>query len=86
MHDILKAEVDCRKLSSPAQVLSEALLLIVACPHDKCNTPFCPFDKVRKMKREERIDWIRGLSDQELARLTNSCQICVRWMGGGTPA
>jgi hypothetical protein len=64
------------------QVLSQVQHLSVSCPHDNCNPSFCPLHDVRKLTLEERMKWVRALSDEELEYLITYHQICLQWMNG----
>ena len=61
------------------QVLSQSLHLAVACPYDSSNPPFCPLCGVRKLPLEERIQWVRSLSNNDLEYLSAYHQICSHW-------
>ena len=67
------------------QVVSEVEHLSVACPLDNCNTPNCPLHKVRSLLLEEKIKWVRGLSDEDIEYLTTYHQICLQWMNDARP-
>lgn len=62
------------------QLLAEIQHLAVTCPHGDCNPCICPLHGVRKLDTEERIAWVRSLSNGDLEYLTTYHQICLQWM------
>ena len=64
------------------QVLAQIQHLAVTGPDANCNTPDCPLYELRKLAAEERMEWVRSLSDEDLAYMATYHQICLQWMHG----
>ena len=60
------------------QILAQIQHLAATCPHANCDTPACPLFEVRKLATEERIKWVRCLSDEDLRYMATYHQICLQ--------
>jgi len=59
------------------------LQLTLHCPHDQCNPSFCPLHDVRKLTPENRADWVRLLTDEDLKYIETYHEICLHWRALG---
>jgi hypothetical protein len=67
-----------------SRIITDILDLVVACPHDNSNPPFCPLHKVRKLEAGERIKWALQLTDDEMDDITVNHQVCLKCRSSGT--
>ena len=69
--------------SQREKLVSDVLHLSIACPHDYTNPPFCPLQKVREMTVEERIQWCRSLTAEDMKYIATYHQICLQCRSSG---
>ena len=64
------------------QLLEGLLKLCNACPIHDDNPADCPLHAVRTLKPAKRRKWLNGLSDDELAYLTEYHRVCLKVNAG----
>jgi hypothetical protein len=60
------------------RLLTDIQHLTLACPRDNCNPSFCPLHDVRKLAPENRVEWVRALTDDDLEYFATYHQICLQ--------
>ncbi len=60
------------------EMLDNLLSLAVSCPVDHCNPDNCPLHNIRKMDLGQRLEWFRGLTDEELMYLSSYHFVCLK--------
>jgi hypothetical protein len=61
------------------------LALADACPLDQSNPEHCPLHELRKLKMEERLEWLRELNKDDARYLAAYHHVCLT-VRGGTPS
>jgi len=61
-----------------SELRDNILSLAMACPVDHCNPEDCPLFKVRQLELARRLEWFRGLSDDELVYLNVYHYVCMK--------
>jgi len=51
--------------------------LSIACPFDQSNPEGCPLCSIRKKPVKERLEWVKSLSDEELAAIYRYHGTCI---------
>jgi hypothetical protein len=58
-------------------LLENVLALASKCPAVDCNPEDCPLFSVRKLSRQRRLRWFKGLSEDELSYLCAYHNVCL---------
>ena len=69
-------------ISQDIDTLREQLVtLAISCPHTKSNPSSCPLHEVRKLESAAILDWLDGLSREDLDYLTlyHQCCLVTKW-------
>ena len=60
------------------QVMTRVVGLSIACPFSQDNPQRCQLCEVRTLPMAERIDWVRGLSVEELHGISIGHESCLK--------
>lgn len=61
-----------------AELRDNILSLAMTCPVDHCNPTDCPLFRVRNLDLVSRLEWFKGLSDEDLIYLNMYHFICMK--------
>ena len=64
------------------ELRSSVLELSKVCPVDDCNPEDCPLFALRQMEPEQRLEWLRALSQEDLSYLAVYHHVCMRLKTG----
>lgn len=62
---------------SIAELRASLLEVVDICPAERCNPCDCPLFGLRKLPREERLQWIDALSEDDLTYLAAYHHVCM---------
>jgi hypothetical protein len=62
----------------PSDLRASLLKLSEACPFHTVNPADCPLYPLRKMGRQERVQYINALSESEMQYLADYHKVCFR--------
>lgn len=60
------------------QVMTRVVGLAIACPYSQDNPQRCQLCDVRALPMAERIEWVRGLSDDEMNGISIGHEACLK--------
>lgn len=60
------------------QVMTRVVGLAIACPYSQDNPRRCQLCEVRALPMTERIEWVRGLSDDEMIGISIGHEACLK--------
>ena len=69
----MSAKTDVRR----KQLRADFLALSETCPFDHANPDDCPLHEVRKLKRPQRLKWLKALGEEDLTFLAAYHQVCL---------
>ena len=61
-----------------AELRDNVLSLAMSCPVNDCNPEECPLYHIRHLDLDERLEWFKNLSDEELIYLNAYHFVCMK--------